>query len=393
MPTTFLSQYLEHTSIYESCSAFWKWSGYAAISAVLRDNCFRRQGDSALYPNIYVILLATSGVHRKGRPVELCENLVIKAANTKVIGGRASIQAILDEISHAETDKKSGKIIKAGSATFFAPELAAGIVDDPAAVAILTDIYDYKSNPYRSRLRTGPSFNIDKLIFSMLAATNEDLGRDLLTTKAIKGGLLARTFLITPNEFRPSNSLMRHVDRSESLKKTQDLLFNISKLNGEFSFEEDAITEYEEWYAPFRMSYKDKHDSAGVVGRMHTGVLKLAMILAANEGELWVRKCHIEEGINECLSLIPNYNQFVMNNGNSNIREAGAILINDLLAARENLLTRKELLRRHWQDFDAETLDKLVVTMEQAGMLVQIQSGNSFSYKLTKLCLETMGVQ
>lgn len=386
---SFIRKYFEHSKEYESPSSFWKWSAYGAISAVLRDNCYRKQGDDYLFANIYTLLLADSAIHRKGRPVRLAESIMAKVNNTKIISGRASIQAILDELSHTETDQKTGRITKGGSAIFVAEELAAGLVADPESIAIMTNIYDYKPD-FVSRLRTQGKFRIDRLVFSMLAASNEDLLRGFYDNTAIKGGLLGRTFIILPNEFRESNSLFQVSDKSESHKELVKSLSEISLLHGEFVVEPDAIREYESWYSPFRMSYKNKVDKSGVVGRLHTGVLKIAFILAANEVSLNVKRCHMEEAITECLALIPNYRSFIMTSGRSNISETGAIVLEELLSAKDRKLSRKLLLREHWSNFDAELLDKAMVTLEQAGLVTTVVEGSEVSYQMTQKCVEIM---
>lgn len=384
----FVNLYMEYTKEYESPKSFWKWSSYAAIGAVLRDSCFRSTGDSKLFPNIYVLLIAESGTHRKGKPVEICTKLVTAIANTKVISGRASIQAIIDELSHTETNPKTGQVVKGGSAIFFAPELSAGIVEDPAAIKILTDIYDCRSD-YKSLLKSGRA-KIDNLVFSMLAASNEALLKDTYNTTAIQGGLLARTFMICPDEFRPSNALLDIVDTTESKKELILELKNISELKGEFEFTADAKKEYIDWYKPFRESYKNKVDKAGVVSRIHTGVLKIAMIFAAGDISLVIKKQHIEEAINECLGLIPNYGAFIMGNGKGKLSEAGAIVLSDLLVAPNHVLQRKEILRKHWQDFDGQLLDELIATFEQGGLIKTQVAGSIICYKMTETCLDIM---
>lgn len=384
--TTFIEEYLRHTSIYESPTSFWKWSSYATVSAILRDHCYLRQGDSSLYPNIYILLLAESGGHRKGRPVELSETLVNKINNTKVISGRASVQAILDELARAETDKVTGKILKVGSAIFYAPELAAGIVSDPEALKILTDIYDYKANPYKSRLRTGPCFNLERIVFSMFGASNEDMLRDLFDSAAVKGGLLARTFLVVPNEFRPSNSLLDidPQERKDSLNKVLTELIKISELKGEFIFTQEAKDEYKSWYGDFRQSYAARKEASGVVGRIHTSIIKLAMVLAANDVQMEIRKEHIERSIDECLSLIPNYSIFTMSHGKSELSQAGGLVITILFNARGHMLPRKTIIRDHWQDgLDADTLEKIIVTLQTGGWIEQEQRKDGMYVKLT----------
>ena len=387
----FVSEYLEHTKIYESSTSFWRWSSYVAIAAVLRDNCYRRLGEVYIYPNIYVLLLAESATHRKGNPVNLCEKLVGSIKNTKIISGRTSIQAVLDELSRGETDAKTGKILKGGSALFSAPELSAGIVSDQEAVKILTDIYDFKEK-YESRLRGSGTFTIFNVCFSMMAASNLELLRSVYDSGAIFGGLLGRTFLVKPNEFRKSKSLFDVSDRTDSFDKLKDKLKEMSLLRGEFHFTQEAIKEFEAWYDPFRESYRSRPDKSGISGRIHIGIVKLSMILGVNYlKDLVVDKAQMEEAIEESMGLVPNYQTFIMGGGGSPIAEVGSIVLQDLAEAEENVLTRKEILRRHWQKFDTETLDKLVVTLEQAGF-IRVAPGlnGQISYQMTQKAVDSL---
>lgn len=386
----FVSAYLEHTKIYESSTSFWKWSSYVAIAAVLRDNCFRRLGEVYIYPNIYVLLLAESATHRKGNPVNLCEKLVGSIKNTKIISGRTSIQAVLDELSRGETDAKTGKILKGGSALFSAPELSAGIVSDQEAVKILTDIYDFREE-YTSSLRGAGKFKIYNVCFSMMAASNLELLKSVYDSGAIFGGLLGRTFLVKPNEYRASKSLFNVTDRSESFGKLQDKLKKFSELKGEFHFSERAIKEFETWYHPFRDAFKNKNDKSGVSGRIHTSIVKLSMILGVNyNNDLIVDKVHMEEAIEEAMNLIPNYQTFIMAGGTSPIAEVGSIVLQELAEAEDHILTRKEMLRRHWQKFDSETLDKLITTLTEAGYITSTPVNGGYAYQMTSKAIEQL---
>jgi histone H3/H4 len=343
---------------------------------------------------MYVLFLAESGA-RKGPPVNLSETLLSKAAVTKVISGRSSVQAILDELARAETDKKTGKITKAGSAIFYASEMAAGIVADPEALKILTDIYDYKTNPYKSRLRTGPCFNLDRIVFSMLAASNEAMLKGLFGVAEIQGGFLARIFLVVPNERRPPNSLMRLDQEAfdKSLMHVIELFNEIKTLKGEFKLSEEAIDEYESWYHPFKASYSASKEVSGITGRMHTHVIKLAMIIAANELRLNITKADMELAINECIVLLPNYNTFTMSHHKDESGQAGGTVVAELLAAPNHRLKRKELIRRHCLVIPnyAELLDKIIISLEQADYVQQIGTKEGIYIQLTPTCLEMLG--
>lgn len=394
MAKTFIDEYINHTSITETPTSFWKWSAYATISAILKDKFFLPMGDSMLFPNIYVLLLAESGGHRKGPPVKLSEFLVHEVNDTKIISGRASIEAILDELARTETNKKTGKVVRSNAAIIYAEELAAGIVANSDGLKVLTDIYDYKPNTYKHRLRTGPSFDLQRIVLSMMSASNAEMIQDFFSPSEIKGGFLARTFLITPNEFRKANSLLR-VDKEKhkaSQTRVIEHIVEISKLTGECSIDEDGKVEYESWYKKFREEYLRKKESTGVVARIHTGVLKISMILAANELSTTIKKRHIEEAIEQCLGLIPNYRTFTMEQSKSEIGKAGSLVITELVSAKDYMLTRKALIRTLWQTVEPDLLDKVLLALEQAGMIKQIVTGNEQLFKLTDLCLKTMGM-
>jgi hypothetical protein len=343
-----------------------------------------------IYTNFYVLLLASSAEHRKGNPVRLCESLVTKIKNTKIISGRSSIQAVLDELARSEMNPATGKSISGGSAFFSAPELSAGMVNDPEAVKILTDIYDFREE-YTSRLRGTGTFRIRNVCFTMMAASNEELLKDVYDTKALFGGLIGRTFLVKPDEFRPGNSLFRIDDKSISFNIMLEKLAKIAMIRGEFTFDDKAIETYEQWYYPFRESYRNRTDKSGVSGRIHTSILKLAMVLCINDTlDTCINTNHIEQAIEECMELIPNYQAFIMGGGKSPLSEVSTIVITAIYEATDHRIPRKVLLQRNWSSFDAETLDKIILTLTQAGMVEEKMTQNGLDYSMTEKCIELL---
>ncbi len=383
----FVDQFLQHTRHYESPTSFWRWSAYTTIAAILRDNCYRRFGDKRTYPNIYTLLLASSAVQRKGEPVRLCETLVRTVKNTKVISGRSSIQAILDELSRGETDKKTGVLLKGGSALFSARELAAGLVNDVEAVNILTDIYDFDPM-YISRLRGAGTFRIENLCFTMLAASNEELLTGVYDKKAVFGGLLGRTFLVKPSEFRPGNSLFTINDTSTSFQLMIEHLQKVAQVKGEFEFTESSQMIYNDWYLPFRKSYESRPDKSGISGRIHTSIIKLAMILAADRLSLVIDDCDIQEAIVQCLSLLPNYNQFVMTSGKSTVAEIAAIFIEEIWRSKDRCITQRDFMTKHFHEFDMEIFEKCTSTLAGAELIKTCMYDGTLGYVVTDKCKE-----
>lgn len=390
---TFVDLFLDHTKHYESPTSFWKWAAYTTIAAVIRDNCYRRLGDHKIYPNVYTLLLADSAVHRKGHPIKLCEHLVKEVKSTKLISGRSSIQGILDELSRGETDKVTGKVTAGGSALFSASELSAGIVNDPEAVKILTDIYDFKDE-YTSRLRGSGVFRIKNVCFSLIAASNEELLRDVYDGKAIFGGLLGRTFLVRPNEFRPANSLFTVHDQTESLTLMVAVLKKMAHMFGEFEITVNAQRVYEEWYVPFRKSYEHKPDRSGVSGRIHTSILKLAMVLAVNDTmTLCIHEKQMKQSIQLCLELLPNYQSLVMASGKSTIAEVAALLVEDIWNSKAKQLSKAEFMGRYTHIFDSDLCNKCTTTLIESELIKMVLGeGQRECYMLTPKAIEKWGL-
>jgi hypothetical protein len=379
--------YIDFTQDYESPTSFFRWAAYAAVAAVLRDNVWKQQGHMNTYPNIYVLLLATSAVHRKSVPTGLTGDLVREVGNTKLIRGRTSIQAVLDDLAGIETDRNTGTPIKGGSCLLCAEELAAFIVQSPEAIPILTDIYDARKE-WTSSLRGSGKFKVSNICVTMLAASNETHLKEVYTELAIYGGLLGRTFFVKPNEFRKANPLLKDEKKKYDPKPLVDSLKIISRLKGEMIFDNGVEEEYSKWYTAFRDSYKDKPDKSGIMGRIHTGVLKLSMIIGvSSEYDKIVKIEHFYEALEQCLAILPNYDTFVLGQGKGIISEQAGIFINALWDAKNHTAIRRDILFQYWSEFDAETLDKIVVTLEQAGM-VRTSLGDQVEYQLTEKAQE-----
>ena len=107
MQETFIEDFLDRTKDAESPRSFFYWSALAAISAVVKKNVYINKRIYRLYPNLYIMFIAKSGL-RKGFPVKMAQKIVEAIEVTKVISGQNSIQGIITELSKQWT-LESGK--------------------------------------------------------------------------------------------------------------------------------------------------------------------------------------------------------------------------------------------------------------------------------------------
>jgi hypothetical protein len=392
----------------ESPASFWYWAGIAAISATVKDNVWLDRQIYNLYPNIYVMLHAESGL-KKGPPVNMAAKLVKVVNNTRIIRGRGSIQGILKELATTQTSP-GGKVPMKSVAFICSSELSSSIVEDKVATKILTDLYDrnYNEGEWRSLLKM-ESFTLKDPTITMLTATNEAMSEDFFTRSAIQGGYFARTFIVYEKESIISNSLVFPLTNPPNYQASGDYLKEIAKLQGAFHpfasleqsdefrfkvvkfnrdiyFNETGLM-YDEWYENFKKAIKlnEYKDATGTMNRFGDSVLKVAMILAlSRKPELIIHPDAMHEAIQVCTKLLGNIQETTMGkHGISSAALLKSLIIKEILERDTHQVTRTILMKKMWMHYSTpEEFDEIMLSFDQSGM-INIQSiGNQIVYTM-----------
>jgi hypothetical protein len=406
--TTWLEKLLSQHSELESPTNFWLWGGLAAISAVVKDNIWIDRQIYNLYPNIYVMFHAESGL-KKGPPISMAKQLVRGVGGTRIISGRSSIQGILKELGTAQT-QPGGKVINKSTAFICSSELTSSIVEDKVATDILTDLYDrqYNIGEWRSLLKM-ESFNLKDPTITMLTATNEAHSSDFFGKKDIHGGYFARTFIISENKRNRANSLLvplknppkysEHIEYLKELEKlkgafeplaTQELtekhIFPYAEhVTGEMNYFTEAGLVYQKWYEEFvdKVLTSDLKDDTGTLNRFGDSVLKVAMLLALTRSpELYIDVNSMNLAIQYSEKLIGNVRE--MTHGKKGLSEAKnikSLIIGEFLGREPHSISRPMLLKQLWSHYkEASELDEIMNSFDQAGMIKTQTIGNQIIY-------------
>lgn len=394
---TWLDQILEQHKDFESPLNFWRWSGLAAISAVMKDQVWMDRYLYKLYPNIYVMFHAESGL-KKGPPVAMANNLVGRVNNTTIIKGRSSIQAILKDMGTAHTSP--GGRIKTDSSVFIcSSELSSSIVEDPVAAKILTDLYDrhYNEGEWKSLLKQ-ETFSLKNPTITMLGATNEAMSEDFFTGAVIKGGYFARTFIIYESKRNKRNSLAFQPTHIPDYKETAEYLKELTKLKGQFKYFSSLIQDdyysilkkkdgrniyfsqagklYDDWYDDFldTVDSQEVKDETGTLNRFGDSVIKVAMLLSlAEHPVLEITPNAMLEAIKICEQLLGNVRKTTMaKSGTSNTSHLKGLIIHELLNVRENhIISRAMLTKKFYMHYSSvEELDSIMESFHVAGMIL-----------------------
>lgn len=399
----------QHSEL-ESPVSFWWWGALVAISAVVKDNVWIDRHIHNLYPNIYVMLHADSGL-KKGPPISMAKRLVSMVGNTRVISGRSSIQGILKDLGTGRT-LPGGKVINDACAFICSSELSSSIVEDKVATTILTDLYDrqYNVGEWRSLLKM-ESFELKNPTISMFTATNEAHSTDFFAKKDIQGGYFARTFIVYENKPNRSNSLLVPLNNPPNYTESAEYLRNLSKLKGpfgplasktpteecciEFQHPESGETAfftpagaiYEQWYHGFKQASLAQavKDETGTLNRFGDSVLKVAMLISlAHHPKLEITERAMLEAISHCERLIGAVRTTTFGaKGLSQQASLKSKVIQELVLRDTHQVTRTILMNKMMMHYaEANEFDELMLSFEQAGILKINIVGNQVIYEM-----------
>lgn len=405
---SWLDKLVEQHNELETPLNFWKWSGLAALSAVVKDNVWMDRQIYNLYPNIYVMLHAESGL-KKGPAVSLAKQLVTLVNNTKIISGRSSIQGILKEMGTGYT-VPGGKVVNKSVAFICSSELSSSIVDDPVATKILTDLFDrqYNVGEWRSLLKS-ESFNLKNPTVTMLTATNEAMSDSFLTKSAMQGGFFARTFIIYETQRNKTNSLTYPMINPPNIPVLVEHLKEIAKLNGPFQplglmiktehhsrpkkkdnrivyFSEAGLI-YDDWYDEFlvNIDLMESKDETGTLNRFGDAVLKVAMLLSlAREAKLEIDTVSMKEAIDISEKLVGNIRRATIGKkGISPSNVLKGMIIQELLNRENHQVTRTVLMKKYWMDYSTPMeFDDIMQSFDSSGMIKTTSVGNQILYTM-----------
>lgn len=391
----------------ESPVSFWYWSAIAAISAVVKDQVWLNRQIYNLYPNIYVMLHAESGL-KKGPPISMARQLVKPVNNTRIISGRSSIQGILKDLGTAYT-QPGGKVQTKSVAFICSSELSSSIVEDKVATKILTDLYDrqYNVGEWRSLLKM-ETFELKDPTITMLTATNEAMSEDFFTRSAIQGGYFARTFIVYEKESNTTNSLIYPLSHPPNYVESANYLKQVAKLVGPFKpiaviekndefrykktkrgreiwFNEVGII-YDDWYENFKELVKvTEKDETGTLNRFGDSVLKVAMLLSlAIEPTLTLKREAMVEAITESEKLLGNVRKTTL--GKQGISQSALLktmIIMELLNRDNHQVTRTVMMKKMWQHYsNPQEFDDIMQSFDASGMIITSSVGNQILYTM-----------
>jgi hypothetical protein len=330
------------------------------------------------------MLLGESGLG-KGFPINRAAQLVTNAGVTRVIKGRSSIQAIVKEGATAKTVE--GKPPINDSRMYIVNgELSSAIIADPDALQILTDLFDGNYNSEWVNLLKGDGAEkLKKPYITALFGSSPAHFYDSIPQANIEGGYIGRN-LIVYEEKRSQNVDLLSDDADDNKSDADKFdeyispkyiphLNKISSLKGQLVPTSDARELFNSWRRKWRGN--QTYDKTGFLNRVPDHVLKVSMCLTlANfdfDGE--ISQLAMEESIEKVTNLVYSSKRTVEGRGPDPMAASTKAVIDYLLAAENQEMTRKQLLWRGYGIFNSYTLDQIIDNLMEMSWVKRTKVG------------------
>lgn len=352
------------------------WSFISCISAAAGNNYYLTtlKGDVIYRPNLYIMLLGESGLG-KGFPINRAKLLVSSANVTRVIAGRSSIQAIVKELANSKT-REGQSLINDSRGYIVNGELSTAVIQDPDSLTILTDLYDGHYNPEWTNLLKGDGAEkLKNPYITALFGSSPAHFYDSIPQANIEGGYIGRNLIIYEEKRSQDVDLLDSDNDSSNDKKFDEYLVpkfvphlkDIGSKEGRIIPSDEARLIFNTWRRKWR---KDQvYDKTGFLNRTPDHVLKVAMCLSLAKEHIdgVITSLDIETAIEKVTSLVYANKRTAEGRGNDPLAVQTKAVLDYLIAAHDNEMTRKQLLWKGYGTYNTFVLDQVIENLLEMG--------------------------
>ncbi len=286
-----LKTYLDYTRDSESPTLFHQWVGMAIISAAIGRNILIDRGHYKMYPNLFIILVAGSGMCRKSTSIHMGVRVLKKITNPPLLfSQKITAEALIQALQENQRDGDMVGLVYADELSVF----MGGDSVKSGLIPLLTNLYDgHDEWSYHTRGR-----GVEKLTnvcISMIAASTLEWLKNSIPMDAIGGGFTGRIIFI--HEAAPCKPVL-FTDKGKGFDELVHDLDKISSYKGNMTLTPQAAEVMNEWYVGNHFYIPRDPNVSGYYARKHDHLLKVSTIISISESaSLLITDRHIKEGL------------------------------------------------------------------------------------------------
>jgi hypothetical protein len=272
----------------EISELFAVWGGLSMVSATLGRAIWLDMGVFTVFPNLYVVLVAGSGAHRKSTVINLAESLIVVEPPVNFISTDLTPEALFKSMKRGErmVELPEGRVVRA-EGVVIADELAIFLNKksyERGIAPVLIRMFDCKSEMTKETIKDGRE-KLTNVCLSILAGSTADLLRAAVPLDAVGSGLTSRMLFIFTDELPPPVPRPRLTSEDHERKSTiTRSLQQIRRLEGPVDLSPAAWELYDKMYIEHRSHpFVSSPILSGYASRWHYHLLAISMIMSASE--------------------------------------------------------------------------------------------------------------
>lgn len=373
---SFLRDYCEYTAGNEVPTTFHTWAGLSTLASAASRKIWIDQGIFTLYPNMYILLVADPGV-RKSTAMNLGLDLVQDVGDIAIAPASVTKEALTQWMGDPKSPCRQvftheGEDISYVHVSIFANELATLLSaggNPSGMIDFLTDIWDRKEIEFMTKNR-----GHDKIYnpcINIIGCMTPETMSNMLYEKIISGGFTRRCLFI--HEFDTELSIPRPVISQEQIdarERCLERLRQIRKLSGAFTWTDEAMEAYDDWYHENTKRKRDVQGDPVFQSYLRTKggyVLKLAMLTTLSESdEMIMTPEHINLGINFLDQIEPGYSVVFQGAGRNELAPIGHQILQFVQTIGEPVNV-KRLFKEFRADATIDEIKNVIAHLHEAG--------------------------
>lgn len=366
---SFMGRYLAYMQSQETASVFDFYCGLWTISAVVGRTTHVARPRAPVYLNMYIVLVGESGVARKSTSIRVATTV----ART-IIGGDAPIGLLdakvtpekLDEILHDRTMEHMH-----ASLAIAVPELAVFLGTERYTAhmpTLLTDLYDCPEAREGGGTIMRGAVSQRRIWVSFLSASTPVWLLKTVNPNVVEGGFTSRCYFIISNT--PKKRIPWPVDADKDLlqdiKDDAKIIAVEAQSRGPIQMDPTGLDVFSTWYNekdhaldPFKQSFESREDAH---------VLRLAALLAINDGSWIIKRSHV----NIAIRLVKDIKESaggIFENAEARTKYAMAldVIRSQLMSRGMDPMPRAALFRKCRNYIDNEAFMNMIEVLHEIG--------------------------
>lgn len=381
---SWLEEYLRYVTVAtESPIQYHFWSAATVISATLKRHVFFDRASFKLYPNLYTVLVGRPGIG-KGAAMHPALAILKEAGTSNVLSDRITMEYVLEKMSKgfpATSVNTSNQALKLGfesNVLIVSSELSVFIGASQFTITALTDLWDSKEGTYGYGTRGKGEYNILNPCVGLLGGSAHQWLVKSIPSDAVGGGFTRRVNFVL-GTVQSSRNPWPSMNHSAIRDKLVEDLRDIGSLRGEMTCSKEARPVFEKLYSECEPNEFDDEATAGYKTSRWANVLKLAMVITAARAEsLQISKEDLELAITYTEQVAADIPKVFRAVGESTLVSATDKVLR--FVETKGYATRQEILHALWRHVSSEDLDRIIVTMREAGYLGERCIGSKTEY-------------